>query len=264
MIKCIASDIDGTLLTGNRTSLSPRLFELIQALKERGICFTAASGRQYASLRAIFEPVKDDISYISENGSLCIHNGNILSTATIDRPLGMDILNQIREYGKCECILSCQTKMYTDSSDAKFVRHLTEELKYDVEVIDDLRNIAEDFLKIAIFNEHGTSEMERYFTDHFKDQIKMATSGNAWMDFIAPGGNKANGLAALLSHLQIDPADCVAFGDQYNDVEMLQFAGTSYAMSTAAPGIAYYSTYVTDSVEEVLEDILAGTKIPRP
>ena len=49
----------------------------------------------------------------------------------------------------------------------------------------------------------------------------------------------------------------MAFGDQYNDVEMLQFVGTSYAMSNAAPGISYYSTYVTDSVDDVLEDLLA-------
>ena len=63
-------------------------------------------------------------------------------------------------------------------------------------------------------------------------------------------------LQALASHLGITPEECVAFGDQYNDTEMLQFAGTSYAMSTAAPGIAYYATYVTNSVEEVLEDIV--------
>lgn len=52
----------------------------------------------------------------------------------------------------------------------------------------------------------------------------------------------------------------VAFGDQYNDIEMLQLVGTSYAMSNAAPGISYYSTYVTDSVEDVLEDILAQVR----
>lgn len=43
-------------------------------------------------------------------------------------------------------------------------------------------------------------------------------------------------------------------------IEMLQLAGTSYAMSNAAPGIPYYSTYVTDSVEDVLEDILAQVR----
>lgn len=45
----------------------------------------------------------------------------------------------------------------------------------------------------------------------------------------------------------------MAFGDQYNDVEMLKFAGTSYAMADCAPGISQYSTDVTDSVEDVLK-----------
>ena len=61
----------------------------------------------------------------------------------------------------------------------------------------------------------------------------------------------------LIDLLGITPEECVAFGDQYNDVEMLQLVGTSYAMSNAAPGISYYADYVTDSVEDVLEDILA-------
>ena len=56
----------------------------------------------------------------------------------------------------------------------------------------------------------------------------------------------------------VKPEECVAFGDQYNDVEMLETAGIGYAMSNAAPGIAGHAEYVTDSVEEVLEDILAG------
>ena len=54
------------------------------------------------------------------------------------------------------------------------------------------------------------------------------------------------------------PEECIAFGDQYNDIEMLELAGQGYAMSAAAPGIAAHAEYVTDSVEEVLEDVLAG------
>ena len=48
----------------------------------------------------------------------------------------------------------------------------------------------------------------------------------------------------------------MAFGDQYNDVEMLQTAGTSYAMANAAPGIDKYATNVTDSVEKILQQII--------
>ena len=56
--------------------------------------------------------------------------------------------------------------------------------------------------------------------------------------------------------LHIDPRECVAFGDQYNDMEMLQFAGTSYVVSTCAPGMETYATHVTDSVLESLKEIL--------
>ena len=90
----------------------------------------------------------------------------------------------------------------------------------------------------------------------FGDEIKVVTSGNIWIDFITPGTNKGTALQSLLDVLHIRPEECIAFGDQYNDVEMLQLAGTSYSMKNAAPGMSRYSTYVTDSVEDVLESIL--------
>ena len=74
-----------------------------------------------------------------------------------------------------------------------------------------------------------------------------------WIDFIAPNANKGTALANLAEHLGVMPEECMAFGDQYNDVEMLKFAGTSYAMADCAPGISQYSTDVTDSVEDVLK-----------
>ena len=54
----------------------------------------------------------------------------------------------------------------------------------------------------------------------------------------------------------VKPEECMAFGDQYNDLEMLELVGHSYAMSNSAPGVSYYADEVTDSVEDVLEDAL--------
>ena len=73
MIQYIASDVDGTLLHGHATTLNPELFDIIRQLKEHGIHFIAASGRQYKNLQRLFAPVKDDISYVAENGSMCVH-----------------------------------------------------------------------------------------------------------------------------------------------------------------------------------------------
>lgn len=261
MIKLIASDLDGTLLQNGATQLSSRALHLIQALLEQGVRFTAASGRQYYNLRRLFAPVADQISYIPENGSLCIHNDRILSRSMIERPLCMSILDAIHSYPGLNCIVSGVKTLYTDSRDDRFLNHLMD-LDFDVTRVDNLKtDVPEDYLKIAVLDFAGTAGCEKYMKGLFSSQIKVVTSGNLWVDFIAPGTNKGIALKTLLDHLGIRPEECVAFGDQYNDVEMLQTAGTSYAMSNAAPGISYYSTYVTDSVEDVLEDILASLQL---
>ena len=68
MIRLIASDMDGTLLDeyGN---VPPETFELIHALREKGIHFVASSGRRYDTLRWMFEPVAHEIDYVASLGT---------------------------------------------------------------------------------------------------------------------------------------------------------------------------------------------------
>ena len=58
MIKFIASDVDGTLIQDGSQRLQKRLFPLIRKLKDMGILFVAASGRQYPNLYRLFGPVQ--------------------------------------------------------------------------------------------------------------------------------------------------------------------------------------------------------------
>ena len=69
MIKMVASDLDGTLLLNKAQSLPEEIFPLIRKLKEMGILFVAASGRQYPNMKRMFAPVASEIAYISENGA---------------------------------------------------------------------------------------------------------------------------------------------------------------------------------------------------
>ena len=75
MIKLVASDIDGTLLRDGNTEISKEVFEHIRRLKESGVLFAAASGRQYTSIRRLFAPVADDIVYLCENGAILYQDG---------------------------------------------------------------------------------------------------------------------------------------------------------------------------------------------
>ena len=64
MIRLVTCDIDGTLLHGEETSIDAETLEEIRRLREKGILFCPASGRQYHSLRRLFAPVQDEIAYI--------------------------------------------------------------------------------------------------------------------------------------------------------------------------------------------------------
>ena len=69
MLKFIASDLDGTLLDGERR-IPEEIFPLIREMTKRGILFCPASGRQYANLKKLFAPVANDVLFMAENGAL--------------------------------------------------------------------------------------------------------------------------------------------------------------------------------------------------
>ena len=200
--------------------------------------FAAASGRQYLNLRRLFTPVQDDIAYIAENGSLCIYNEETISKGIIEQDLAYRILDEVAKYPQYNCIISGERVCYSTSKNQEFYNHMVNVIQNNMKFIDDPKTeIPEPILKIAVCDYSGTS-------------------GNLWVDFICPTANKGSALKDLIDHLHIAAKDCVVFGDQYNDVEMLQTAGTSYAMANAAPGIDKYATNVTDSVEKILQQII--------
>lgn len=264
MIKLVASDLDGTLLQGGAQQLTPHSIDLIHRLVQKGIRFVAASGRQYDNEVRVFSEIRDEISYIAENGSVCVHNGEVISRSVIDQSLASRIVNEIKKNPAFEIVISREDSCFIENNNPEFVNHIVNVMKNTTQIVDDIRTVDGPILKIAICNmDDGAHIIDKYLKhlqDLFGAEIKVVTSGNIWIDFIAPGTNKGTALEKLTQKLGIKPEECMAFGDQYNDVEMLQFVGTSYAMSNAAPGISYYSTYVTDSVEDVLEDILAQVR----
>lgn len=256
MIKYVASDLDGTLLKNNAQDLNPEVFDLILRLKEKGIHFIAASGRQYDNLYRLFGPVQDDISYIAENGSLCVHDHKVISRGIIDRELGIRIIKAAKKFPGCHCMLSCESTAYTDSTDQRFIDYMRNVIKYKIKAVPDLTNIEEPFLKLAVLDFDGTSATEQYFKEQFSSEIIVATSGNLWVDFIVPNANKGSGLADVTKYLDIPLKDGIAFGDHFNDIELLEAAGIGYAMKDCAPGVEKYADRQTESVESILRELL--------
>lgn len=66
-----------------------------------------------------------------------------------------------------------------------------------------------------------------------KGIIFVACSGKEWMDCNPLGVNKGTAIRFLQEYLGIAPDETCTFGDNLNDIEMLESAGTSYAVSNA-------------------------------
>lgn len=160
----------------------------LSASKRHGIHFIAASGRQYKNLQRLFAPVKNDISYVAENGSMCVHDGKIVSLGHIDTDLIYEIADAAKEYGHCHTLISTARTGYTDSKDSDYIDHIRNDVGYDMDVVQNVRDIKEPFIKIAVCDFDGTEKRLRaYFQERFGDRIKIVTSGNIWIVSLQPG-----------------------------------------------------------------------------
>ncbi len=258
MIKLIASDLDGTLLQHSANTVDPKIIEVINQLGEKGIHFIAASGRPYCNLQYIFRNVTVPMSFICENGALYAFHDKVYVPNSHKKEVATLLIRTVREDPETELFYSCEDTIYVEGSEMEFLKSIEGRKGYSVTHVNDLLALDRLPLKLAIYNKQGIERSVEKYKDLFSEYVNVITSGNVWLDFMPYGINKATSLKHITETMGITPEECMAFGDQWNDVEMLSFVGTSYAMTTGAPGVSDYATHTTDSVLKELEKLLAS------
>ena len=227
-IRLIASDIDGTLLQGGRTAISERLFTQVRALKEQGIRFCAASGRQHGSLRKLFRPVEKEICYICENGAVVFSpEGEVLSRTPMEREAALRLSHRILEVPQFEVLISGAETSYLIPKSPDYVGHIRYFVGNDVTLIEKPEDIEEDILKVSAYCPDGALQYQESWREEWP-QFAVALGGEKWLD--CGTASKRDGILGLCKALGISPEDVLAFGDNYNDIPMLQAVGMPVAM----------------------------------
>ncbi len=267
MIKLAASDLDGTLLLNKAQSLTERQINIIGRILDKGVIFAAASGRQCKSLEMLFGGLTDRMVLIAENGALVKYRGEVLSKNPMDKALAMDIIKDIYVQPDCEVLISGVNKAYIRPKSEVYLNRMTKVVKYDCQVIDDFDEIEGDILKVAVCNLTGIANSQKHFEDRWADKAKVTVSDSIYMDFTAPLVNKGVAMAQIQEKLGILPEECMAFGDNFNDIELLDNVGESYVMATAKPGVMAHGKYIISNVEDTLEKFflsgLQGSEIEK-
>lgn len=253
MIKLVATDMDGTFLTSKGYFDGHRLHNVLEKFEENNMLFVAASGRSLLALEKMFQHHADKMAFIAENGTLVKVGKDIVFESGLTKPQFLEIVDTLIESPYMlghDFLLSGENGAYLhpDASDEylEFISHYYE----NVQRVDDLANVTDNILKVtANFSEDTVRKGEAWFNERI-DYAQAVTTGFKSVDIVLRGVNKKTGLQALCEAYGMKASEIVAFGDNLNDFEMLEFAGTAVATQNARKEIKEISSEIIGHCDE--------------
>ena len=257
MIRLIASDIDGTLLQNKAKAIPEEIFRHIRRLRQKDILFCPTSGRQYTSLRRLFAPVADEVPFLCENGAIVYGVGNpgpVLCKTVMDREAALDLSREIFAHPDFEVLISGANTSYLLPKGDVILPLIRDRTGNNTVCLSRLEDIPEDILKVSCFSPKGTDLAEEVLLPrHGGGPFQSAVAGDTWLDFTL--ADKGAGLTGLCRSLGIALEDVMAFGDNYNDLPMLDIVGHPYLMENAAKALHPLIPRHCRQVAEVLETL---------
>lgn len=261
MTKIVFFDIDGTLVN-HRNVIPESTKEAVKQLKANGVIPVIATGRAPILIYEIQKELGID-SYISMNGQLIIHEGEVLYHNPIQTEIVDRLMDQAVE--RKDGIILCGSKdIYSNalvslakrSSVWTVLKALTKVIPGHVQLSLLKRAIKkpprkEEFDGQSIYQIilETTMEEEKRYRKEFPE-LHFARSNKLTVDIISSGVSKATGIQRFLEEVGGKKEHTYAFGDSPNDFEMLDFVQTGVAMGNGWEEVKRRADYVTASVDE--------------
>ena len=262
-IQLIGIDVDGTLLD-SRGRLPAENLDAITEAAARGIRIAIVTGRSFFFALPAIQPLPDPLTLVVHNGAIArTRSGDTLMRRLMPRQLALEVL--------------AATTSWRDGAVVIFDRPLAGQMVYDrmdwehpnrsrfrdrnreiIEQVTSLEDaLTEDPIQVAY---NGSvlamrQVMEALATHPASEQLSVSLTEYEHRDFSlvdvnAAGTTKGTGLAAVASLLGVNRAAVMAVGDNYNDREMLEWAGVGVVMANAAPALHVAGLERTSSNDE--------------
>ena len=266
MIKLIASDLDGTLVPEGTPDMDPNVYEVVRNLLKEGVTFVAASGRNDESVMSGFGCMEKEITVISDNGGYVAKGGNELYCNGFPRDLLKEVVELARHVPDAWMMASAARSTYTDQNDPKYVTWVREGYKMNIRIVEDLLDVEEPLIKVALYTyAKDAAEVAAPLKEKLGDRVSIALAGERWVDIMMPGISKGSALSHIQKTLGITCEETAAFGDNGNDISMLQQAAESFAVENAREEVKATARYVIGDVTQgavlrELERLLAEAK----
>ncbi|MFV8224672.1 HAD family hydrolase [Christiangramia aquimixticola] len=256
MFKIVFSDIDGTLLNEDR-DVSPLTIETIQKLESRQIPFILISSRMPAAMRHLQKKMNiEHHPIISYNGGLIIVDNKVVSSTEIP----INILEDLHIYNKTHDVhlsLYHKDEWYVPRDDFWTQREINNTKvqpahESNIAVIEKWKNENKGAHKImAMGEEEKIDGIRDFLITNYKDQLHLYRSKPSYLEIAPKSISKLTAVELLLKdHFRIPLSQSMAFGDNYNDIEMIKGVGMGIAVANAKPEVLEIAHMVTSSGKE--------------
>jgi len=258
VIRLVASDVDGTLLDHHGV-LDPRRAAAVRALTAAGIPLVLATGKLWTSVRWLIEDLALPGPHVACNGSVVFDaEGRILHRTLLDGAVADEVTELLRARRVPHAVYLEDGTLVADAvmPEHDVLPLLGEPLPTVGER--DGRGV----LKVLAFLEPGSEGGLRTFAT---DRAHVQRTSHRFLEWNAPGADKATGLATVCGLLDIPMAEVLAVGDAENDVPMLRAAGIGVAVSDAsAAAIGAADRTLTGDLTDLLHELASATTVGSP
>lgn len=263
--KIIFTDIDGTLLNKER-QLSTLTLKVFEQLKDQ-LPVVLISSRMPQAMKHLQEEL--GISHqplICYNGALVLVDDKPVSSTEIP----WEILKDLHRFNRsinCHLSLYNNADWYVPEMDQWAKREenntrVTPQVRSNERVLQEWEKTGKGAHKIMCMGEGSKIDaIEKYLFETHPDLLHLYRSKDTYLEVTSKEVSKLTAVESLLhSHFELSLKETIAFGDNYNDYDMLKAAGMGVAVGNARPEILEIARQVThhnteDGVAKSLQQI---------
>jgi Cof subfamily protein (haloacid dehalogenase superfamily) len=260
--RLIATDLDGTIVD-HTGAVSPRTVAALAAVEQAGWHLVLVTGRPPRWMAPVVEATGHRGRAICANGAFVydLHTEEVVASYLLEVDVAREVVERLRAV-----MPGVSFALETSEGFARepgYAARWPMPDRHSVGPVEEL--LRHPVAKLLARDDSSLGDAMLDVAMPALDGLATVTHSNpddGLLEISAPHVSKASTLAHLCADLGVEPADVVAFGDQPNDLPMLAFAGTAYAMGNAHPAVLaavelHTATVHEDGVAQVLERLLA-------
>lgn len=251
----VCIDIDGTLINSSH-QVTKKTIDVLSKLSKQNILVVLVSARPTESVKSlVYNKLKLTMPFIAFNGGIVSNKGKLLEIGTIDNSIAEEVYKDLLNEG-------ISINIYNSSD--WYIPEMDDYVKKEIEIVNinpkilHLENRSENRLSsinqivkiLGLGEEEKIKTLECDYQKKYGDVLTVYRSKPTYLEIVNNNVSKTKAINILQELYGIRQCEVLAIGDNYNDIDMLTYAGLGIAMGNAPKKVKSCADDITGTNDE--------------